>query len=1241
LPSRFAVVWFPLDRSGCLALAVAAVLLAPVTGSHAQTAGVDRYQPLERMHHTAWTARDGLSGRPSSLAQTADGFLWIGTSDGLYRFDGLRFEPYRPAHGALAARAVSTLTAAPGGGLWVGFESGGVTFLDARGRASSWSPAHGLPVARIRAIAVDLDGTAWVAATGGLARLGSGAKQWQRIRRDWGYPHSSAWSVFVDRRGTLWVGAASPDGVLFLPRGGRRFIELAVTGSARAFGELRDGTLVYSHRLEPTVHLVRHLGDSAALFQTLPDLRATTIAVDREGGVWTTGRAVQRVRLTSSARGSAGGAAGGSAGGAAWAVGPVERLPPEDGLSGAPATDLLVDREGTVWMTTSAGLDRFRHRNLTWDRDTTLAGGGSLLTGADGRVWILSLRPPTLRDGRDRSAVPDAPAPLDNGYVDRDGALWLSNQQALYRWDGKRFTAVPPPREVVDNRLRFTVVGAVRDRAGRLWISVAGSGVFVQSASGWTFKSILRGRPDMAPPSLAADAQGRVWLLYRDELAMVAGDRVRIYTAADGLDIGALTSVRTGEGRVWVTGERGFALLQGDRFHPVNHAVPSVLGLGVVTGSVPTSDGLWLTTTTGIGHVPREELARLAADPTARIRVELFDLVSDLPEPLRFAARPFRWGTEAGDGVLWFVTRSGIARVDPRRIVRNRLPPPIAFRAVIADGRTYAPQEEIRLPPLTRTLRIEYTALSLVIPERVRFRHRLEGWEDRWQDAGDRREVSYTDLGPGTYRLHVTACNNDGVWNAAGATLRFTVAPAWFQTTLFRVFSALLLLALAAAAFRYRIRRVSAALAARYDERLAERTRIARDLHDTLLQTLQGSKLVADEALDRPHDTDRLRHALERVSEWLGQAVEEGRAALGSLRGAAAASDLAAALRRAADNPARPPNLAVAVVTRGVPRPLHPVVQEEVYRIGLEGIRNACLHAHANHLAIELEYGRDLVLKMADDGIGLAAALAQTGEAGKPGHFGLQGMRERADSIGALLAVESTNPGTRITLVVPGRNVFRAGLPAGDVDAFVAAWDKAVAGLYPQGPASPDYTSIVSARHHDRLRGLLDDARAKGARILETGRSPEQARSRPHTLPPTLVLDVHDGMKIMAEEIFGPVLPIATYAELDDAIDFVNARPRPLALYWFGSSAAHRNRVLARTTSGGVAINSTLLHYAQDDLPFGGVGPSGFGAYHGIEGFRTFSHQKAVFHPGRWNGSALLRPPFGRLTDFAVSWLLR
>ena len=214
-------------------------------------------------------------------------------------------------------------------------------------------------------------------------------------------------------------------------------------------------------------------------------------------------------------------------------------------------------------------------------------------------------------------------------------------------------------------------------------------------------------------------------------------------------------------------------------------------------------------------------------------------------------------------------------------------------------------------------------------------------------------------------------------------------------------------------------------------------------------------------------------------------------------------------------------------------------------------------------------------------------------------------------------------------------------LHEGDVAGFVTAWGRAVARLYPEGPASQDYTSIVNARHYERLRGLIDDASAQGARVVETGPAPERAKARAHTLPPTLVMNVHEEMRIMQEEIFGPVLPIVTYRDLTEAISFINARPRPLALYYFGSSATNRTRVLSQTTSGGVTINGTLMHYVQDDLPFGGVGASGLGAYHGIEGFRAFSHQKAVFDVGRWNGGALLRPPFGRLTNFILNWFLR
>lgn len=210
-----------------------------------------------------------------------------------------------------------------------------------------------------------------------------------------------------------------------------------------------------------------------------------------------------------------------------------------------------------------------------------------------------------------------------------------------------------------------------------------------------------------------------------------------------------------------------------------------------------------------------------------------------------------------------------------------------------------------------------------------------------------------------------------------------------------------------------------------------------------------------------------------------------------------------------------------------------------------------------------------------------------------------------------------------------------------EIDTFVDSYDRLVKEAYPDGPTSKDYTSIVNDRQYAILTDLIDDARAHGAKIIEVGYRPGEAARRPHTLAPTVVLGVTDDMRIAHEEIFGPILPIFGYADIDDAIDYVNARPKPLALYYFGGDDANRRKVLDRTTSGNVTINGTIMHVGQDDLPFGGVGESGMGKYHGIEGFRTLSHAKGVHVQGRWNSTNLLHAPFGKRADALLDFFLR
>ena len=362
--------------------------------------------------------------------------------------------------------------------------------------------------------------------------------------------------------------------------------------------------------------------------------------------------------------------------------------------------------------------------------------------------------------------------------------------------------------------------------------------------------------------------------------------------------------------------------------------------------------------------------------------------------------------------------------IDPEHLAGNPIPPPVLIENVIADRKSYSPVGDLRLPPLTRDLEIHYTALSFVVPQKAQFRYKLEGHDSDWQDPGTRRQAFYNDLSPGNYTFRVIASNNDGVWNETGATLAFRVLPAWYQTYWFLALCVGAGLFLVWVVYSLRVRQIAKAISVRFDERLAERTRIAQELHDTLLQTVQGSKFVADVALEKSSDSAYVRLALEKLSKWLGQATQEGRAALNSLRcSTIETNDLAAGLRRATEECLLNRPMAVKFSVAGAARDMHPIVRDEIYRIGYEAIRNACEHSSASQLEVKLSYAQDLTLRVIDNGIGIEPAVLMNG---KEGHFGLKGMRERAERITSKLTlVSSPNSGAEMTLVVPGGMIFR------------------------------------------------------------------------------------------------------------------------------------------------------------------------------------------------------------------------
>jgi len=321
-------------------------------------------------------------------------------------------------------------------------------------------------------------------------------------------------------------------------------------------------------------------------------------------------------------------------------------------------------------------------------------------------------------------------------------------------------------------------------------------------------------------------------------------------------------------------------------------------------------------------------------------------------------------------------------------------------------------------------VQINYAAVSLSDPEAIRFRYQLHDTDAGWHETTTSNPAVYRNLAPGTYRFTVAASDTDGIWSDNVASAVFTILPAWYQTNWFRMLCVVTGVLAVWAVYQLRMRQVAQSLTTRFDERLAERTRVARDIHDTLLQTVQGSKMVADDALDRPDDVVGMQRAMEQLSLWLGQAAREGRETVKTLRTSTTqGNDLAQAFQRAIEDCKRNGSMQTSLSVIGDAKEMHPVVRDEVYRIGYEAIRNACSHSRGSRLEVGLSYAQDLTVRVADNGVGIDPAIV---DQGKEGHFGLQGLRERAARIGAKLTfVSSGDSGTDIILTVPGRIVFR------------------------------------------------------------------------------------------------------------------------------------------------------------------------------------------------------------------------
>jgi len=519
--------------------------------------------------------------------------------------------------------------------------------------------------------------------------------------------------------------------------------------------------------------------------------------------------------------------------------------------------------------------------------------------------------------------------------------------------------------------------------------------------------------------------QGGLWIGFRDGgVAYFKDGQFRVsYAGAEGLAEGTVHEFSVdGDGALWAATDGGLSRIKDGRVLTLS----SQNGLPCNTVHWMMEDdshSVWLYLACGLVRIARSELDAWVSHPKQTIQMTTFDS-SDGVSNHRFNAGYSAVVAKCSDGRLWFLPFGGVSVIDPRHLAMNSVPPPVRIEEIKADGAPYVVKPSVRLPALTRDLQIYYTALSLVAPEKVRFKYMLEGYDRGWKEVVNDRDVQYTNLPPRSYRFRVIASNNSNVWNETGDTLEFSIDPAYYQTNWFRALCITAFLAAIWGLFRLRLYQIAREFNAQLDGRVDERMRVARDLHDTLLQTFQAALIQMQAAYNlfsrRP---EKAAETLQKAITVSAGAIAEGRDAIQNMRASTVTgNDLARALRVAGDQMAAEGSARFEVMVQGSSRDVHPILRDEVYRIALEAIRNAFQHADARAIEAEILYGDSLRVRIRDDGKGIDAALMKEG---RSGHYGLAGMRERAERIGGKLDVwTGASAGTEIQLSIPGTIAF-------------------------------------------------------------------------------------------------------------------------------------------------------------------------------------------------------------------------
>ncbi len=998
-----------------LGLCCAAVLLS----SDAPAGAVERSTPLAELSSQAWVLENGLpQNTVQTLAQSALGYVWVGTEAGLARFDGSEFEVFdRSSHPSLPSGDIRCLLAARDGALWIGSAEGLARWKN--GSMMFFSRHSGLPGDEIRGLVQTDDGVIWAWTDGGLARLSG-----DHFEAAGNEVPGETTRVLADGKGGLWVvttrGMAAYENGHWTPV---RRQGLWPQGSVVLAQRLPDGTLALASNRRLLLMRGGRAVKSLTVGRELPGTRIQTLLADREGSLWigTNGGLARLVR------------------------GKLQLFAASEPLATASVLALMEDREGNLWVgTETVGLHILRDRRfftfgmregLASDATTTVVEdhAGTLWVGTMG--WGLNalrlrktgedsetfpahgaIRTYTVRDGLASNVILSlAAAP--------DGDLWVGTPDGLNRIRKGHIDTYTSADGLPDDFIRSLLV----DSDGSLWIGTRHGLVHWMHEPGPQSQMKIYTRADGLGSDLvgamARDAHGDLWVATLAGLSRLYKGSIVNFTTANGLGSNVATALLPRSDGTLLIGTENHGLYQwnGQRF---SAAVPS--GLDQTTIHAILNDGLghlWFATGNGIARCDYTHPAAGNHAAGCSHWIEFGTADGLRTRQMATNSHPSAWRSR--DGHLWFASPKGLVEVSPAHFRLNKLPPPVVlerFAVDDVDQPLHGNGTSLKIAAGHVHFQFDYAGLSFVAPQKVRYRYMLQGFDRKWTEAGARRSAYYTNIPPGNYTFRVEAANNDGVWNNTGAELSFDLQRHFYQTLWFY---GLLLLAMAGSIFLVIRRRLRAA-EREFSVVLGERSRIAREIHDTLAQGYVGVsvqlELLAE--LLRLQKLDAAAKQLDTTREYVREGLADARQSIWALRTQDSRDvRFPVKLRRMAEH-AGSAQLTSHFSVFGAYRPLPAAKEREMLRVAQEAIHNVKKHAEASELFVRLEYGSEMiVLEVRDNGRGGAVA-QESGFA--PGHFGMTGMRERAEAIGGTLEVESEpGRGTTIRLRVPATAATR------------------------------------------------------------------------------------------------------------------------------------------------------------------------------------------------------------------------